>query len=483
MTTVIVGFEDLHWADTVTWDLFEYLARNLIDEQVVLVGTYRDNEVAGPPGHNGVGLARAVPTPGRSSNPPGRTGSRRDRSARRDAARCARAERARRPGGRARPRQPLLHQRARRRAPVGRDHPDRALRSDLRRDRRSRRPRPPGVGRGRDDRARRRATSCSLAVVDLPEHELEAAVRTVDRLTDADRRQRRLPLPPPAARRSRVRRPAASATSPPAPQRRRSARSSRRPMRCDERTEPVSWPSTSTVRATSRRPSSALLAAADAAETVAPAAAFAHLERAFELWDSVERSAPPTSIEAHRLWQAADIATSTVGNERAVQLARAAFEHGPPPLGAAWGHERLGRYLWATGRLQESRVEFAQAVALLATTTFRRRPGLRRPRAGRADGRPLRGGRRLVREGLRPRPSARRQPCGVGDGAARAGHRAQQPGRPGGRGRAVSSVGGRRSQRARSCARHGSICVSHSAMPATTRPRSTPPSTPSPRVS
>ena len=42
---VVVGFEDLHWADTVTWDLFEYLARNLIDERVVLVGTYRANEV------------------------------------------------------------------------------------------------------------------------------------------------------------------------------------------------------------------------------------------------------------------------------------------------------------------------------------------------------------------------------------------------------------------------------------------------------
>src|SRR5829696_2644815 len=42
---VMVGFEDLHWADAATWDLFEYLARNLIDEQVVLVGTYRANEV------------------------------------------------------------------------------------------------------------------------------------------------------------------------------------------------------------------------------------------------------------------------------------------------------------------------------------------------------------------------------------------------------------------------------------------------------
>ena len=43
---VLVGFEDLHWADSATWDLFEFLARNLIDEQVVLVGTYRTNQVA-----------------------------------------------------------------------------------------------------------------------------------------------------------------------------------------------------------------------------------------------------------------------------------------------------------------------------------------------------------------------------------------------------------------------------------------------------
>ena len=50
---MIVGFEDLHWADAVTWDLFEYLARNLIDEQVVLVGTYRANEVANHPSQRG----------------------------------------------------------------------------------------------------------------------------------------------------------------------------------------------------------------------------------------------------------------------------------------------------------------------------------------------------------------------------------------------------------------------------------------------
>jgi len=40
---IVVAFDDLHWADTVTWDLFEYLARNRIDEHVVLAATYRAN--------------------------------------------------------------------------------------------------------------------------------------------------------------------------------------------------------------------------------------------------------------------------------------------------------------------------------------------------------------------------------------------------------------------------------------------------------
>jgi predicted ATPase len=46
---VVVGFEDLHWADPLTWDLFDFLARNLVDEHVVLVGTYRANEVGANP--------------------------------------------------------------------------------------------------------------------------------------------------------------------------------------------------------------------------------------------------------------------------------------------------------------------------------------------------------------------------------------------------------------------------------------------------
>ena len=65
------------------------------------------------------------------------------------------------------------------------------------------------------------------------------------------------------------------------------------------------------------------------------------------------------------MWQAAELAEATVGSDRAVELARAAIEVGPPAQGEAWGHERLGRYLWASGRLEESQAEFERAASLL----------------------------------------------------------------------------------------------------------------------
>src|SRR5262245_14755093 len=46
---VVIAFEDLHWADTATWDLFEFVARNLTEEHAILVGTYRDEEVGRDP--------------------------------------------------------------------------------------------------------------------------------------------------------------------------------------------------------------------------------------------------------------------------------------------------------------------------------------------------------------------------------------------------------------------------------------------------
>jgi predicted ATPase len=109
----------------------------------------------------------------------------------------------------------------------------------------------------------------------------------------------------------------------------------------------------------------ALLAAADAAQGYAPRAALGHLERAFELWDTVGESSVGVDRSA-RLWQAAELASAAVGHLRAVELARAATQVGPAPFGAPWAHERLGRYLWLAGALDESRVEYERAAELLA---------------------------------------------------------------------------------------------------------------------
>ena len=108
----------------------------------------------------------------------------------------------------------------------------------------------------------------------------------------------------------------------------------------------------------------ALLAAADTSETVAPAVALRQLERALALWDDVGDVAAGMN-RAHRMWQTAELVSGTVGDARAVELARAAFTYGPPPLGEAWGHERLGRYLWAAGDLAGSALEYQCAAALL----------------------------------------------------------------------------------------------------------------------
>ena len=98
---------------------------------------------------------------------------------------------------------------------------------------------------------------------------------------------------------------------------------------------------------------------------MAPGAALRHLERAFELWDAAGGAASGDR-RSDRLWQAAELASGTASNERAAALAREAFRHGPPPRGVAWGHERLGRYLWASGHLDESTIEFEAAAALIA---------------------------------------------------------------------------------------------------------------------
>jgi DNA-binding CsgD family transcriptional regulator/tetratricopeptide (TPR) repeat protein len=110
----------------------------------------------------------------------------------------------------------------------------------------------------------------------------------------------------------------------------------------------------------------ALFAAADSAALIAPATCLAHLERIFQLW---ERYAGPGHQPqlVPRLWQAADLASATGDNERAVALARRALEIGDPPEGRAWAAERLARFLWSSGLIEESAETYEQAAALLDT--------------------------------------------------------------------------------------------------------------------
>ena len=357
---VVVGFEDLHWADTVTWDLFDYVARNLIDEQVVLVGTYRANEVAIRRQQRSR-LAELTRLP--AAHRMHLEGLDRDEIAQRITTLLG-----------APPSGELVDQVVSR----GRGNP--FFTGELVAAHLSGETIPLVLSdlisaeiADLDDRARLilgavaaigRETTHELlvAVVGLPQDDMEAAVRSVidARLlvvsNDAYRFRHPLLgevvyadlLPPQRARLHRSI--AATLAQQPADALRRADRAGELAFHLDRAGD-------------IEGAFSAFLAAADAAETVAPAAAFSHLERALELWDAAGASAKAAN-RADRLWQAADIATSTVGNERAVQLARAAFDSGLPPLGAAWGHERLGRYLWSTGRLEESRSEFARAAAL-----------------------------------------------------------------------------------------------------------------------
>ncbi|HEY5422421.1 MAG TPA: AAA family ATPase [Ilumatobacteraceae bacterium] len=359
---VMVGFEDLHWADTVTWDLFDYLARNLIDEQVVLVGTYRANEVATHPSQRSR-LAELSRLP--SAHRIHLEGLERDEVAQRVASLLGTAAPsdlvdevlARGQGNPFFTGELVAAHLSGEAIPIVLSDLISTEIADLDNDTRLVLGAVATIGR---------ETSHELlaAVVGLPERDVEAALRSaIDaRLLVVDNEAYRFRhpllgevvyadlLPPQRARLHRS--VAAILQQQQADVLRRADRAGELAFHLD--------------RAGDREAAfSALLAAADAAETIAPGAAFGHLERAFELWDAVGETSAAHN-RAHRLWQAADIATSTVGNERALQLARAAFDAGPPPLGEAWGHERLGRYLWATGRLQESSSEFAKAIESLS---------------------------------------------------------------------------------------------------------------------
>jgi DNA-binding CsgD family transcriptional regulator/tetratricopeptide (TPR) repeat protein len=363
---VVVGFEDLHWADRATFDLFDYLARNLVDERVVLVGTYRTDEAGSSHQRRRLAALPRLPMATRlqlEGLGPDEVRARiagllggsvtnalvddvlargqgnpffteelvaahianeavpsvlsdlisADVAALDDAAR-----------------QVLAAVSA-----IGRETDHDLLRAVI------------GLDDDRLEPAVRRALDAHLLVMDPMIGGYRFRHALIGEVVYADL------LPP---QRTRLHRRVADAL------RTGATGTATRADRAGELAFHLD-------RAGEHADAfTALIAAADASEHLAPAAALAHLERAFELWDDAGSAADGEDRSA-RMWQAAELASGAAGNERAAALASQALELGPPPEGEARGHERLARYLWGAGHLEASRAELDRAVALLPDTS------------------------------------------------------------------------------------------------------------------
>ncbi len=362
---VLVGFDDLQWGDPATWDLFEHIARNLVDERIVLVGAYRADEVARDPDmrRRAAELSRVagverVMLAGLDRNavavhaaavlgippPPSLV----DELVRRGQGNPFFTEQlvAAHVAGDAIPAllSELLAADIASLEPAGR-HVLAALAT---------------VGRETDP-------ELLAAVVELDEAATEAAVRAAI--------EARLVVVDPATDVYRFRHPligeVAYGTALPT-ERRRLHRAVASALQADPRLGLTATDGAGELAFHFDRggdePAAfeALFAAADSAELIAPATCLAHLERIFELW---ERNATPRHQPqlVPRLWQAADLASATGENDRAVALARRALELGDPPQGRAWAYERLARFLWSSGLIEESAETYQKAAAILAT--------------------------------------------------------------------------------------------------------------------
>jgi DNA-binding CsgD family transcriptional regulator/tetratricopeptide (TPR) repeat protein len=106
-------------------------------------------------------------------------------------------------------------------------------------------------------------------------------------------------------------------------------------------------------------------AATQAEKMHAPADGARHLENAIELWGRVEdpeRVGEATLVDLLR--RGAELSYLGGDADRAVALARRALESigDAEPVAAALARERLGRYLWTSGRHAESAEEYRHAV-------------------------------------------------------------------------------------------------------------------------
>ena len=358
----VVAFEDVHWADGTTWDLFELLARNLFDERLVLIGTYRSDEAARNPD-----MRRRLAELGRLAwvHRIELAGLGRDDIAVRVGQLAGGAADstlvdsvlARGEGN------PFFTEELVRAHLAGGGVPD--VLSDLISDELRSLAEPERVvidaaaAIGRDV-----SHELLAAVVGVDELELEASLRAaisrqllvLDREAGGYRFRHALiaevvydELLP--SQRTRLHRQIANVLATRDGSAAGVDRTGQLAFHLD-RAGDVAGAFT------------ALLAAADESTTVAPAVALRQLERAFEMWGRAGAAAARED-RCERLWQAAELATGAVGNDRAVAIAREAFRWGVPARGAAWAHERLGRYLWASGELDASRAQFDAAADLV----------------------------------------------------------------------------------------------------------------------
>lgn len=360
---VVVAIEDLHWGDGATWDVFEYVVRNLVDEHVVLVGTYRPDEVARDPV-----LRRRVAELARVPSVERMTLAGLDRSA--VAAHAAAVlgipappslidELVRRGAG-----NPFFTEELVAAHLAGEAVP--ALLSDLLEadisalGAKARQVVGAVAAVGRDTKPELLA-----AVVDMSEADLEMAAREVLDL--------RLLVVDPSTDSFRFRHPLIGEVTYAAllpSERRRIHRAVADALQSGARFALTIGDLAGELAFHLDRAGDeaaafdAFLVAADAAAMVAPAACLAHLERALSLWDA-HGNGHDEAERIQRLWQAADLASAIGDNARAVQLGRDAVSRGAPSLGLAWAHERLARFMWSEGRMTESESEYRTAAALV----------------------------------------------------------------------------------------------------------------------
>jgi DNA-binding CsgD family transcriptional regulator/tetratricopeptide (TPR) repeat protein len=135
--------------------------------------------------------------------------------------------------------------------------------------------------------------------------------------------------------------------------------------------------------------SASVRAGSDAANAHAPAEALRQFERSLDLWDRVGHAAESASLDrAELLHRAAEAALAAGHDERAVELGRLAIAQADAeldPKRASFLTTRLGRYLWWAGDGDAALIAYHEALSYVASGT----PPVERARALAGEGQAL----------------------------------------------------------------------------------------------